>query len=125
MAILWDGRRLQVDMFKIYNVLGWIRKVEVPEWVTKDLAGFNYAGVSFNKLTSMGVLRFEQDSKIALLVFLERDLTKFGMNSFQIIAKHFKDLDPGVTIKDMKNIRSFQLLLSNGTLLQYRIQRKV
>ena len=56
-------------MFKMFNVLAWMRKETIPAYLTQEFSSYHYSGSSFDKNTSIGLLMFEKDLNVALLVF--------------------------------------------------------
>ena len=68
-VIFWEDGRLDIEMFKMFNVLAWMRKETISAYLTQDFSSYRYAGSSFDKNSSLGLLMFEKDLNVALLIF--------------------------------------------------------
>ena len=61
-----------------------MREEIIPKKFTESIASFIYKAASFDKNRSLGMLRFELDSKVAVIVFLLKDLGTYQRPSFEI-----------------------------------------
>lgn len=51
-VLFWQDGLLDIEMFKMFNVLAWMRKETIPAYLTQEFSSYRYAGFSFDKNTS-------------------------------------------------------------------------
>jgi hypothetical protein len=91
-VVFWQDGRLDIEMLKMFNVLAWMRKETIPPHLTLEFSSYRYAGSSFNKNTSLGMLMFVKDLQVALLVFKLKDLSTNERPSFELLSTDIFEL---------------------------------